>query len=227
MHDRIRRGEPGAFRELFDAHAGLVYRHAARVTGDRSLAEDVVSLTFLEAWRLRERLRDEGDSPRPWLMGIAVNVLRNTARAARRHERALARVPVRDTLPDFATELVSRMADAEQLAAAKAALGKLRRSEREVVTLCVWSGLSYPEAAEALGVPVGTVRSRLSRARDRLRKLAERELRENADGAARRGPPPGPARPAQTPQTPQSPQTPRTSQLPQMPRSPQKEDRNR
>ncbi|PNE35203.1 RNA polymerase [Streptomyces eurocidicus] len=218
MHDRIRRGDPGAFRELFDAHASLVYRHAARVTGDRSLAEDVVSLTFLEAWRLREKLRDEGDSPRPWLMGIAVNVLRNTARAARRHERALARVPVRDTLPDFATELVGRMADAEQLAAAKTALGKLRRSEREVVTLCVWSGLSYPEAAEALGVPVGTVRSRLSRARGRLRKLAERELRENADRAAQHAQPPRP------PRIPQTPRTPRTAQISQ---SPQKEDGNR
>ncbi|WP_190024008.1 RNA polymerase sigma factor [Streptomyces hiroshimensis] len=182
---RIRSGDPGAFRQLFDDHAQLVHRHAVRVTGDWATAEDVVSLTFLEAWRLRERLRDEGDSPRPWLMGIAVNVLRNVARAARRHEKALARVPARDTVPDFSAELVGRMADAEQLAAAERALGKLRRSEREVVTLCVWSGLSYAEAAEALGVPVGTVRSRLSRARERLRGLAERELRQSAGDAAR------------------------------------------
>ncbi|GLF96696.1 RNA polymerase sigma factor [Streptomyces yaizuensis] len=175
-HARIRDGDPSVFRELFAAHAPLVYRHAVRTTGDRSLAEDVVSLTFLEAWRLRHRLRDEGDGPRPWLMGIAVNVLRNTTRAARRHRAALARIPLRDTVPDFADEIVGRLTDTARLAAAQRALGRLRRADREVFTLCVWSGLEYTEAAAALGIPVGTVRSRLSRARTRLRALAQEEL---------------------------------------------------
>ncbi|MEU9387176.1 sigma factor, partial [Streptomyces sp. NPDC048279] len=80
LHTRIRAGDSEAFRELFRDHARLVHRHAVRVTGDWSVAEEIVSLTFLEAWRLRTRLRDEGDGPRPWLMGIAVNVLRNTTR---------------------------------------------------------------------------------------------------------------------------------------------------
>ncbi|MER6915224.1 RNA polymerase sigma factor [Streptomyces sp. NPDC000594] len=190
MHARIRDGDPSAFRELFAAHAPLVHRHAVRTTGDWALAEDVVSLTFLEAWRLRHRLRDEGPGPRPWLMGIAVNVLRNTTRAARRHRAALDRLPPRDAVPDFADELVGRLADAAQLAAAQRALGRLRRADREVFTLCVWSGLEYAEAAEALGIPVGTVRSRLSRARKRLRALAQQELRGEA-GGARRGAPPG------------------------------------
>ncbi len=97
-------------------------------------------------------------------MGIAVNVLRNTTRAARRHKRALERLPAKETVPDFADELVGRIADADQLAAAQRVLKKLNRSEREVFTLCVWSGLGYAEAAAVLGVPVGTVRSRLSRA---------------------------------------------------------------
>ncbi|MER5768943.1 RNA polymerase sigma factor [Streptomyces sp. NPDC001985] len=176
MHARLREGDPAAFRELFVAHSALVHRHAVRTTGDWAVAEDVVSLTFLEAWRLRGKLRDEGDSPRPWLMGIAVNVLRNTSRAARRHHAALARMPVRDTVPDFADELVGRLSDAAQLAAAQRALRRLRRGDREVFTLCVWAGLGYAEAAEALGVPVGTVRSRLFRARARLRKLAAEEL---------------------------------------------------
>ncbi|MGW1511017.1 RNA polymerase sigma factor [Streptomyces sp. NPDC002394] len=179
LHARIRAGDPEAFRELFRDHAPLVHRHAVRVSGDRGLAEDVVSLTFLEAWRLRERLLDHEAGPRPWLMGIAVNVLRNTRRAARRHQAALARLPARHPVPDFAEELAGRLADAEQLAAVQRALKKLRRSEREVFTLCVWSDLGYAEAAAALGVPVGTVRSRLSRARARLRGLAEDELRKN------------------------------------------------
>ncbi|NYI06930.1 RNA polymerase sigma factor [Allostreptomyces psammosilenae] len=176
LRARLISGDPGAFTELFDAHARAVYAHAVRVTGDWSTAEDVVSLTFLEAWRLRGKLRPEGDSPRPWLLGIATNVLRNTTRAARRHQGALARLPAREIVPDFADELVGRMVDAEQLAAAQRALRRLRRAEREVFTLCVWAGLDYASAAEALGVPVGTVRSRLSRARSKLRRLTEAEL---------------------------------------------------
>ena len=177
MHERIRAGEPGAFRQLFQEHAQAVLAHAVRVSGDRAGAEDVMAVVFLEAWRLRDKLRDEGTTPRPWLMGITVNVLRNRARAARRHAAALARMPLPEPAPDFADELVGRLADQEQLRAAKAALEKLRRAEREVFALCVWAGLSYPEAAEALGIPVGTVRSRLSRARTRLRSLADKELR--------------------------------------------------
>lgn len=191
MHARIRAGDPEAFREMFLNNAQMVYRHAVRVTGDWALAQDVVSLTFLEAWRLRGRLRDEGDSPRPWLMGISTNVLRNRARAARRHERAMARMPAKEAVPDFADELISRIADAEQVAAAQAGLARLRQSERDVFTLCVWSGLSYQEAAQALGIPVGTVRSRLARARSRLRKLAEEELKKRRADRKKTEPWPG------------------------------------
>ncbi|MFF7472697.1 sigma-70 family RNA polymerase sigma factor [Streptomyces sp. NPDC008092] len=207
LRDRIRAGDPEAFAELFGAHAQAVYGHAARLSADRGTAEDVVSLTFLEAWRLREKLRPEaaapdedtdvpgGDGLRPWLYGIATNVLRNTRRAARRHSAALARLPGRpvdrDTLPDFADDLVGRMEQAERLAAARTALGRLRRAEREVFALCVWSGLSYAAAGEALGVPTSTVRSRLARARQRLRTLSEAELARRTP-PLREGPGPGP-----------------------------------
>ena len=180
---RIRAGDAVAFGQLFEDHAGEVYRHVVRSTGSWSGAEDVVSLTFLEAWRLRERLRPDGDSVLPWLLGIATNVLRNTRRAARRHAAALIRLPPAEAMPDFADELVNRMRDSEQLTAATAALERLRPAEREVFTLCVWSGLDYAQTAEALGVPIGTVRSRLSRARRKLRELtAEPGPREPAPG---------------------------------------------
>jgi RNA polymerase sigma-70 factor (ECF subfamily) len=194
LRARIRAGHPQAFACLFDDHAQAVYSHAVRLTGDRSTAEDVVSLTFLEAWRLRGRLlpdaefsHDTGDGLRAWLFGIATNVLRNTQRTARRHRAALARLPERhtdrETVPDFADDLAARMDDSERLAAARAALAQLRRHEREVFALCVWSGLSYAAAAEALGVPISTVRSRLSRARQRLRGLAEKELKRRSSAA--------------------------------------------
>jgi RNA polymerase sigma factor (sigma-70 family) len=173
MRGRVHAGDPDVFRELFDEHARSVYNHAFRLTGNWSAAEDVVSLTFLEAWRLRERVdvSAEGGSLRPWLLGIATNVARNVRRAARRHDGALTRLPKEEVVPDFAEEVTSRIDDRERLALVRAALAALRKPEREVLALCVWSGLDYAEAAEALGVPIGTVRSRLSRARKKLNKL--------------------------------------------------------
>lgn len=177
LNERIRSGEREAFAEIFDAHARVVYAHAIRSTGDWAAAEDVMSLTFLEAWRLRHKLRSEVGNVRAWLLGIATNVLRNSARAARRHSRAMARLPASGDAQDFADEVVGQLADAQRLAAAAKALNRLKRGEREVFTLVVWSGLSYTAAAEALGLPIGTVRSRLSRARTKLRRLVETELR--------------------------------------------------
>ncbi|NGO12400.1 RNA polymerase sigma factor [Streptomyces sp. HC44] len=173
MRRRIRAGDHDAFGGLFDAYARSVYNHAYRLTGEWAVAEDVVSLTFLDAWRLREKLDEEGGSVRPWLLGIATNVARNTRRAARRHTAAVARLPRDETVRDFADEIADRLDDAAQLAVVRTALAKLRRAEREVLALCVWSGLDYRVAAEALGVPVGTVRSRLSRARTKLAKHME------------------------------------------------------
>lgn len=183
LRSRVRAGDPDAFRQLFDEHAQIVHRHAVRLSGDRVMADDIVSLTFLEAWRLRERVLQGGDDDglRPWLLGIATNVTRNTTRAARRHQAALSRIPPPDPVPDFADEVTQRLADTEELAAAHRALRRMRRGEREVFTLCVWEGLDAATAAQALGVAVGTVRSRLSRARRRLRKLIELEQLEPED----------------------------------------------
>lgn len=173
LRHRVRAGDHRAFGELFDAYARSVYNHAYRLTGDWASAEDIVSLTFLDAWRLREKVDDEGGSLRPWLLGIATNVARNTRRAARRHAAAVARLPRDEPERDFAEEVAGRIDDAAQLALVRAALAGLRRPEREVLALCVWAGLDYQAAAEALGVPVGTVRSRLSRARTKLAKNME------------------------------------------------------
>ncbi|MFC8509729.1 RNA polymerase sigma factor [Streptomyces sp. NPDC057131] len=177
MRNRFRAGDTTALGEAYDEHAHILFRYALRVCGDWAAAEDVVSATFLEAWRCRERLRPEGDGLRPWLLGIATNILRSTARDARRRDTALARLADRGVLPDFADDVVTRLYDTEQLNAARAALKRLRRRDREVFALVVWAGLDYAAAGEALGIAVGTVRSRLSRARDRLRTLADAELR--------------------------------------------------
>jgi RNA polymerase sigma factor (sigma-70 family) len=175
LRARIRDGDAEAFEALYEETARPVFAHAFRLTGDWSAAEDVLSLTFLEAWRLRHRIDADGGSLRPWVLGIATNVARNLRRAARRYEDALARMPRGDRIPDFTDEIVGRIEAAERLAAVRRAFGALRRHEQEVFALCVWSGLDHAEAAEALGVAVGTVRSRLSRARKKLEKLAAEE----------------------------------------------------
>jgi RNA polymerase sigma-70 factor (ECF subfamily) len=197
----VRAGDPDAFAALFADHAQAVYRYAAGLTGNWSAAEEVVSLTFLEAWRLRKTVKPDGGSLRPWLLGIAVNLTRNQARAARRHRAAMGRLPPPPGLPDFADELASRLDDRDRLAAVRAAVRGLPARERDVL-ICVWSGLGCAEAAQALGVPEGTVRTRLSRARRRLRALTDgagpsaRQGNDNSGGREHTEQP-GATRPAQ------------------------------
>ncbi|MGH3208288.1 MAG: RNA polymerase sigma factor [Trebonia sp.] len=180
LRERARAGDADAFRALFDSYAKAVYNHAFRLIGDWSAAEDVMAQTFLEAWRSREQIAADGGSLRPWLLGIATNLTRGYRRASRRQVATRLRLgPAPDT-PDFSDEVAGRLDDASRIAALHRSLSRLRPDEFEVLALYAWSGLCYAEVAEALGVPVGTVRSRLSRARAKLLKAAERELRKSS-----------------------------------------------
>ncbi|WP_406159494.1 RNA polymerase sigma factor [Streptomyces canus] len=178
MRTRIRAGDPDAFAELYDQYARSVYNHAFRLTADWSVAEDVMSATFMEAWRRRTSIEADGGSLRPWLLGIATNVARSHYRSNRRYRAAAGAAAAAGVaeVADHAEETAGRVDDRRRITATLTALGSLRRPEREVLVLCLWEGLEYADAARALGIPVGTVRSRLSRARGRLRKLAEVEL---------------------------------------------------
>ncbi|MET9596084.1 RNA polymerase sigma factor [Streptomyces sp. NPDC006516] len=182
MRARIRAGDPQVFAELFDEYAKTVYNHAYRLTADWAAAEDIVSATFMEAWRGRLRLDAEGGSVRPWLLGIATNLVRAQSRSNRRYKAAAAAAahaagPGGEmAVADHADEVAGRLDDRNRLAATAQALAALRRTEREVLSLCLWQGLDYAAAAQVLRVPVGTVRSRLSRARKKLKKLADAQL---------------------------------------------------
>ncbi|MFD0395032.1 RNA polymerase sigma factor [Streptomyces nogalater] len=161
-----------------------MYNHAFRLTADWSTAEDVMATTFMEAWRLRDRIDAEGGSLRPWLLGIATNTARNQIRGNRGYRRAaVATAAAVLPVPDHADEVTNQIDDQRRLAATLRALGALRRTEREVVALCLGEGLDYEAAAKALGIPVGTVASRLSRARKKLRTLTKAELEEHDDAA--------------------------------------------
>jgi RNA polymerase sigma-70 factor, ECF subfamily len=170
---RVRAGERDAFAELYEQCASAVHRHALWLTADWSTAEDIMSETFLTAWRIRERLDVDGGSLLPWLLGIATHKAENARRGLRRRLAFLARQQRPPVVADFAPEVAGRIDDARRLRAVQGALDRLRRHEREVLTLCVWSGLDYRQTAEALGIPVGTVRSRLSRARAKLARLTD------------------------------------------------------
>lgn len=162
-------GDAQAFGVLFERHARAVYVFCFRRTADWSLAEDLTSVVFLEAWRRRAQVRLVRESALPWLLGVATNVVLNARRSLRRHRAALERLP-REQEPDFADDVAERLDDERHMRSLLHALAALPRRERDVLALCRFAGLSYEEAAVALGIPVGTVRSRLSRARARLRE---------------------------------------------------------
>jgi RNA polymerase sigma factor (sigma-70 family) len=166
-------GSGEAFGELFERHADRVYAHCFSRTGSWSMAEDLTSVVFLEAWRRRSEVRFSGDSALPWLLGVANNATRNAQRSLRRHNLLLAKLPPPGEEADIAADAAARV-DQERLAQhLLCAMGGLRQAEKEVLALCDWAGLSYADAAVAMGVPEGTVRSRLSRARQHLRDLAD------------------------------------------------------
>jgi RNA polymerase sigma factor (sigma-70 family) len=180
LWERSRTGDADAFTMLFERHAKAIYNFCFRRTGDWSAAEDLLSIVFLEAWRRRAK-RLPPDKVLPWLYGIATNVVRNRRRAERRYRAALARMPAAEAEAGFDDEAVARIDDEQRVRAALAALGALPRRQQDVVVLCAWADLSYEDAAFALGLPVGTVRSRLSRARRTLEELARASGHEHRE----------------------------------------------
>jgi RNA polymerase sigma-70 factor (ECF subfamily) len=113
-------------------------------------------------------VRLSGDSALPWLLGTAHNVLRNQRRSLRRHRAAVLRISANEVSPSGEDELIARVDAQRALSAALSAVDRLPQEQRDVVNLVLWSGLSYEDAAQALGVPIGTVRSRIARARAAL-----------------------------------------------------------
>jgi RNA polymerase sigma factor (sigma-70 family) len=170
LWSRSRAGDADAFGIIFERHARAIYNYCFRRVGDWAAAEDLVSVVFLEAWRRRD-VELPPDKVLPWLFGIATNVVRNRRRTERRHAHALSRVPAPQPGTGFSDDADERLDDERLMSRVLAFVAQLPEREQDVLTLCAWCELSYEDAALALGIPVGTVRSRLSRARARLREL--------------------------------------------------------
>ncbi|MEV6927215.1 RNA polymerase sigma factor [Dactylosporangium sp. NPDC051485] len=161
------------FGVLFDRHAAALHRYLARRVGDPT-AEDLVAQAFLVAFERRDRYDAARAEARAWLFGIATNLLRRHHRDEARLLRALARTgtdPVTDPGP---AERVASRVDANRSSRRLAAvLADLPGRERDVLLLYAWADMGPDEISRVLDIPVGTVRSRLHRARKRLRPLLD------------------------------------------------------
>jgi RNA polymerase sigma-70 factor (ECF subfamily) len=165
--------DPEAFAGLYDRHAALMHRYVARRLGDGA-ADDIVADTFLDAFRKRHRYDPSISDARPWLYGIAANLIGKHNRAEVRMLRAYARTGADPVLAgafaaNQAEEADSRVSSAAVRRELAVALAGLAAGDRDVLLMIAWADLSYAEVAAALGIPVGTVRSRLHRARTRIR----------------------------------------------------------
>ncbi|MHB8959183.1 MAG: RNA polymerase sigma factor [Candidatus Limnocylindrales bacterium] len=163
---------PLVFGAVFDRHYDFVHRYLARRVGS-DVADDLACETFTTALRVRARYDLEHSDARPWLLGIATNLIRHHRRAEVRRLRAYERLEVEHSA-GIDEESVAARADA---AAARPriarALARIPDGDRDALLLLAWADLTYAEIALALGIPIGTVRSRIHRARRRLRELLD------------------------------------------------------
>jgi RNA polymerase sigma factor (sigma-70 family) len=158
--------EPERFASIFERHFAAIHHYLARRLGE-DLADDLAAQVFLVAFERRRTFRAGTTDVRPWLYGIATNLVRNNRRAERRLLAAMGRLSGgRDVLPE--TESAASAGDLVELTQALAALNQ---SQRDALLLHAWEGLSHSEIARSLGVPEGTVASRIARARRHLRQV--------------------------------------------------------
>lgn len=175
---RASRRQPELFEEIYRRHVDAVYRFAVGRVGVLE-AEDVVADTFVRALSLRHRYRQDRPNALPWLFGVAANIVRERRRRAARAHRAHRRLAGRRHVDADHLEQIPERVDAQSVSDALAkALTSLTDVEYRTLMLVTLGGLTYQEAAGELGVPIGTIRSRLARARGKLGELlvAERPI---------------------------------------------------
>jgi len=177
----LRSGDPDALAVLFDRHSKAVYNFAFRRTSSWSIAEEALQATFTTVWRRAADGRLDPltrDSAVPFLLTVAGYECANATRSGNRWLAAFRRSEEPTVAPDHADLVVQRAEDERRMRAVRDAVAQLPRGQREALELVVWSELSVADAAAVLGVAEGTVKSRVSRARDALRGLLVMELEE-------------------------------------------------
>ena len=177
--------EPDRFAAIYQRYADDVHRFVMRRLG-RDLADDVTAETFAIALRQRDGFDQTRTNARPWLFGIAANLVGKHRRTEVRALRAVARLQADPVAATFAPQEATddRVVASAAGPALAVALAKLSAGDRQVLLLVAWADLSYAEVAEALAIPVGTVRSRLNRARTRVRSSLSHDPTLRADRTA-------------------------------------------
>jgi RNA polymerase sigma-70 factor (ECF subfamily) len=155
---------PELFTIIFDRHYRSVYGYLSRRVG-RAIADDLAAETFVRAFERRSSYDPAAEHALPWLLGIAVNLLAHHHRSEGHELRALAAAGSLEAVRSVGGSGTTGAAASEQLVAA---LEQLDDYDREALLLYAWGELKYAEIADVLGIPVGTVRSRLNRARRKL-----------------------------------------------------------
>ena len=163
--------DPAAFAAVFDRHATTLYRYFLRRVGAND-ADELTGELFRIAFERRASYDTTRANARPWLYGIATNLVARYRRSAARRDHAVARLASHQSADEPTERVTDSMAAAQLLPEVRAAIADLPEGERDAIVLFAWEHLGYDDIAAALDVPVGTVRSRISRARGRLRELA-------------------------------------------------------
>ncbi|MEV4174562.1 MULTISPECIES: RNA polymerase sigma factor [unclassified Nonomuraea] len=160
--------EPEAFAELFDRYSAMLYRYVSKRLGPEP-AEDLVGETFLVAFSRRRSYDLAYPDARPWLFGILTKLVSRHHRTEAARYRALLRAPVDSEVESPADRVAAGVTAQAVRAELAGALAALPAKDRDVLLLIAWGDLTYEEVARALGIPVGTVRSRLNRGRRKVR----------------------------------------------------------
>jgi RNA polymerase sigma-70 factor (ECF subfamily) len=178
---------PGRFEEVFDRHHERIWRFLARLGGPEC-ADDLASEVFVIAFARRATFDPERGSVTSWLYGIAANLARTRARRLVRGVGVLGRLRLQ-RVPDV--PVGAALEERDDVASVVASMDQLSAPHREVLVLFAWEELDYQTIAEVLDVEVGTVRSRLARARSHLRELLEPSGQVSDDAQPSRRPPHG------------------------------------
>ena len=179
---------PELFGRIVERHHDVVFRYVVRRIG-RLDARDITAEVFLNAFAGRGRFDTATESARPWLFGIAFNLIGRRLRTIRRRQRLAEALPGLRPVEDFASDSESRIAASGLEAELWAALDSLSESDRETFLLYAVDGLTYSEVAAVLSIAVGTVASRISRVRSLIREaIPDLERRVNEEGYPKRGP---------------------------------------
>lgn len=168
---RIVRREEEALAALYDRHSRAAFALARHILRDGETAEDVVQEAFLTLWRRAETYRPERGAVRAWLLTVVRNRAIDVLRSPSRSGPSATATSVDDlnlVAPDNPEQDAMRMVEGRVV---RAALAELPPEQREVVELAYFAGLAYPEVAERMGIPLGTVKSRMRLALERLRAL--------------------------------------------------------